>query len=90
MPQITEFNQLKKGKVYSLHSHQFNATNKAQLICFDTTPLNRNISYWRYTERGHSPMTEERLRQMFKDDNYPMHVFALWDFCLPRYTITEN
>ena len=86
---ITDFSKLIEGKEYNIHSEQFNTDNKARLICFDTTPLNRPISYWQFTERGYSPVNKKQLKQMFKNNIYPRTVFSLWDKELDKNIITE-
>lgn len=86
---ITSFDELVEGKTYSIYSEQFKKANICRLICFDTTGLKRPISYWQMTDRGYTPISKERLTEMFKKDQYPHTVFALWNHELKRNIITE-
>jgi len=74
------FDQLREGEIYNIHSKQFNVTNKARLISFDTTSLNRNIAYFQFSDRGYKPVSKERLIQAFAKDEDPGEIFSMWDF----------
>lgn len=81
------FSQLKEGETYSIFNSQFNCTNRAKLVSFDTMGLNRPIAYFHLCDRP-GTMTKERLASMFKNDQYPHNVFALWDHDLSTHIIT--
>ena len=85
-----EFNELREGSVYLVRSAQFGVTNKARLISFDTTGLNRPISYWQFTDRGYVPiMTRDHLKVVLEGRaRGASTLFALWDFDLKHNDIT--
>lgn len=90
MSQINDFKELVEGREYNIHCKPLNVTNKARFISHDTTILKRDITYWQFSERNYPIVTRDKLRLMFKDDDYPITVFALWGFDLRHNIITET
>ena len=90
---IAALKDLIPGKIYNMYSKQWDVTNKARLISFDTTTMNRDISYWQFTDRGYRPVDETMLRRIFKEEPGAYGfttIFAFWGWELNfGNTITE-
>lgn len=89
MKQINSFGELKEGHIYDIYCKPFDVTNKAILISFDTTGLDRSIAYFQFFDRGYTPINKEQLKLMFRKNKCPIDVFALWDHDLKHNTLTH-
>jgi len=79
MIKVNSIADMQPGKLYTMISHQFNsAENKVIFITPDCTPLNRQIGYFCFADRGNKIPTAEQFKAKRANGEYMLNTFATW------------
>lgn len=92
MIKVNSIADMQPGKLYTMISHQFKAENKVIFITPDCMPLNRQIGYFCFAERGNKIPTAEQFKAKRKKGEYILNTFAIWQHEIEsgNYEITFN
>lgn len=86
---ITNFDQLKEGKEYSIYCKQFDVDNKAVMVSNDFTGMNRRIAYFQFSDMGENRITKRQFIREAQNNISSAATFALWEHDLQHNTISE-